>query len=947
MRGGKPTSAAANVPRLLARYHGREAELLTKVRAKYAGNARGAGVVVPPLPPGNAPRRRRASPARRAAELAAQERKRRETKARFMLKELVVKERDYISHLSAVKRHWVAPLTRLRDDGNADAARLLAYVFGNWTALHELHLEHIDALEQAVLEPLPRVPPAGQPSAEELRRFGVAAPEGSDARGAWSFSSERVIVRRGPGWAAELAAVFKTLAPMLKLYTPYCTLYATATAASAGGLRADAALAAAAASGGDVAALLAAAAAGATPHSLASLRIAPVQRVCRYRLVLTDLAKTLRRRECGAGAWNAMRAAIASLEASLADVNAAASAAEEAQLLRRWNAWQPNAGPGHPPVGRGLIDPSRRLLWHGTVHVAPPASVVRVVLDVAEGRPSAPRPSACGSCDAQGFWLAPDGGRIISPHASSRALNAHKYRALFMSNPPELCLFYAAAAPGRDGDDSATSPIRRRASSLVTLLQSGLQSGRVPPPDERTSLALRTSAGKRASVEGGVALALASPASVERALRDALDGSDRFLVGDDDAQLMLEGAAEGGADADDDVDDELERALEASAPRCFALPALLVRAPLAARRSSRVEGGEPRGQGGGVSSEMPLCHSWLLKKERGKTSWVWQYFTLVEVQTTTEKTTDKTTSAARIEYSSHPWSSETFGRARSGMIELTLAAAPAARKRRGARNGAGDTAVDAMSTASRVVLAMAPVVRAEAAKHAPDDPSNVWAQIVLTPNPRRPGESRTLYAQSNAIAARWARALASCGARAVSSAQRAGCCIEVGWRCFKESALEASHAATSRRASARLKESYRIKQWRAIGETVEGLRAQAERGGCAAIGVSELEGGDAIFYDAPPQFVESCAIRAAPGRQLWLAPSRRLPREATVRRTAKGRGARIALQRAKATAKATRGGQAVRRAGISLMAEALLLVEGGERQRTKCLAALRPHVNVL
>ena len=451
----------ANVPSLLHRYRNREHELLAKVRAKYRTAAtRGClsttdAAALPPRPPR----------AKARTKAAAEARKKRATKARYQLQELLQKERTYIGHLAAVKRHWIAPLRKLRDESSASAsgasrdgaARVLALVFGNWEALHSLHAQHISALERALLT---------VPATEDDARFAVFAPSDDDLRdrlGApWPFGdAPRGVVRRdgARSWALDLAAVFKTLGPMLKLYTPYCTLYATSVGSgdvtSTGQLQADAVLCEAERGGGALGAVLAAAAGAAAPLSLASLRIVPVQRVCRYRLVLVDILKTLRRADDGKVAVAALTDVVATLEASLADVNAAASAAEEAQLLREWQRWSPRSAPtlagavAAAQLRRGLIDPARRLLCHGRLHLTAPINIVRPPPDFADGRPNvllssvftggdigsvanstaaAAAAAAVGEVsDGGGFWLAPDGGRIISPHDATHALSAYSY----------------------------------------------------------------------------------------------------------------------------------------------------------------------------------------------------------------------------------------------------------------------------------------------------------------------------------------------------------------------------------------------------------------------------------------------------------------------------------------------------------------------------------------
>lgn len=243
------------------------------------------------------------------------QRGKREINIKYKLREFVAKERQYIAHLGTVKRVWILPLRELERDPlvsavvRADAARLAAVVFGNWENLLEMHLSHIAELELALLTTEGEASAGG--ACEADARFRVAAPvagRGADCPpradgSAWALGAARAAyIKSGTSFAAPLAEVFRTMGPYLKLYMPYCTLYATRAPDAAGGgganvLAADLAIEEASARGGPLAVLLAEAAANAAPLQLASLRIAPVQHVCRYRLVLGDLHRKMRRHE--------------------------------------------------------------------------------------------------------------------------------------------------------------------------------------------------------------------------------------------------------------------------------------------------------------------------------------------------------------------------------------------------------------------------------------------------------------------------------------------------------------------------------------------------------------------------------------------------------------------------------------------------------------------------
>ena len=75
-----------------------------------------------------------------------------------------------------------------------------------------------------------------------------------------------------------------------------------------------------------------------------------------------------------------------------------------------------------------------------------------------------------------------------------------------------------------------------------------------------------------------------------------------------------------------------------------------------------------------------------------------------------------------------------------------------------------------------------------------------------------------------------------------------------------------------------MREAYRIKNWRAIGETIEGLHAQALRAEPpnAAFIVDTDVGGDAVFFDGAPTALGVRRLTHA-AHDLWLAPSTRLP----------------------------------------------------------------------
>jgi hypothetical protein len=134
---------------------------------------------------------------------------------------------------------------------------------------------------------------------------------------------------------------------------------------------------------------------------------------------------------------------------------------------------------------------------------------------------------------------------------------------------------------------------------------------------------------------------------------------------------------------------------------------------------------------------------------------------------------------------------------------------------------------------------------------------------------RAPGkEMRSFCAPSNACARRWAHALGSCGA---DHKPGSGCVVDLEWRCFEGCTLPVGGWRGVR-------EAYRIKNWRAIGETVAGLRAQALRAEPpnAAFIVDTASGGDAVFFDGAPT---ALGVRRLthPSHDLWLAPSARLP----------------------------------------------------------------------
>ena len=461
-----------------------------------------------------------------------------------------------------------------------------------------------------------------------------------------------------------------------------------------------------------------------------------------------------------------------------------------------------------------------------------------------------------------------------------------------MTNPLELWLFHTLT------DDSGGSPAARRGSSrdggALGRVRAGTDdllalwhTGRTAAPEERIVIALGGGSSSRSHssvLERNIALALPLPIAITETLRSAIDGGDRFLVGDD-LDLMLaseEGDGKVGGDGEGAMDDEFERAIGAAA-RCFAVPALLLRAPT-------------------PSTDKVLCASWLLKKERGgtkkkrTTTWVWQFFRLIETASAAAEGAQ-----ARIEYSSHPWSASTFGRASSGVWELqlcrpprsqdssttTITTTPATTMSR-ARGSSRKRTTSEKTTARQSAIAEAKLqkerkmrIKWEAERAAASVVSLAlaptgedvatptkcggWARITLTANSKRPGDVRVLYAQSNAIALRWICALASCadvrGASvkpstpAVSAATargaklkrriRVGCAVRMEWRCFRNSTLEvratptrSSVGSLSRRRAvgrgskngsrrAALNEGYRINGWHDIGETIAGLQVQA------------------------------------------------------------------------------------------------------------------------
>ena len=796
------------------------------------------------------------------------QRAKREINIKYKLREFVAKERRYIEHLGTVKREWIAPLRELERDPlvpaatRDEAARVVAEVFGGWTNLLDLHLQCIDDLELALLA-------AGRSDDAEAggdARFRVAAPTAGRGAGAapradgtaWGFGdAPAAYVKDGTAFAEPLAGVFRTMGPYLKLYVPYCSLYATQVEGEGSVvLAADRVLEEACARGGPLAQQLKDAAARAAPLPLASLRIAPVQHVCRYRLVLGDLHRKMRRHD-DAVAYDALKETILNLEGKLADVNAAANRAEETKLLREWERWSPGRR-GLLSRGRGdssssLFGPTRRLLCHGDLHLAPPFGLSRPAPDANHGTPFAA--GSFGESDIAGFWLAPDGGRIIDPHCATRPLNSHPYTAILMSNPTELFLFRAASKGNT----------RRRSQSALSLLQTG----RFQKSDERVEILLATPPtarrGERAAIDEDVAIAFAAPSAVDDdgtgKLRVALDGSDRFLAPQGDSTLASEPAC--------------------PPDRAFVVPALLLAAPTSSSLSSlsSASSTSTKASSGGAAGTKVLCASWLLKKERGKTTWVWQYFRLVVDGATgatgaakvgaAKGSAGSNSKAARIEYYAHPWSPSTFGRSKgSGSIPLTLASAPA-----GVSHGSGASRIGALAEKEEeekedvrtlVRLGMSPT-KGGAQRHPHVDGPDAWARLSITPTRSRPKEMRLFYAPSNAVAARWAHALGSCGAEGT------GCAVRVGWSCFEGCALPIGGWRGVR-------EGYRIKNWRGIGETIEGLQAQALRADPpnAALVVDNAEGGDAVFFDGTPTALGVRRVRHL-DHDLWLAPSARAP----------------------------------------------------------------------
>ncbi len=214
-----------------------------------------------------------------------------------VLRELLSTETFYVSRLRHVINRFILPLRAAGRSVEANA------VWRGWEPIAELHSDFLAELERAApsFSSSPRPP---FPASSSCCCCCSPSPSPSP-------SSSAVPARR-------IATAFSSLAPMLLLYIPFVRSYGVSLARLSSDLR----------SGGPISALCSSNLApnGASSAALNDLLALPFQRLCKYGLLLRELARTFPHRR-----GRALREAVRVVDATVEKVNAAASRRETSE----------------------------------------------------------------------------------------------------------------------------------------------------------------------------------------------------------------------------------------------------------------------------------------------------------------------------------------------------------------------------------------------------------------------------------------------------------------------------------------------------------------------------------------------------------------------------------------------------------------------------------------
>ena len=216
-----------------------------------------------------------------------------------VLRELVETEEYYVQQLKYVIDRFIVPLRNAGKEAHA------ADVWGGWEPIAKLHEEFVKRLREAM---------GGRNNKnKDAKLFFLSSLKGY-------FSA---LERDAAVTARRVAQEFSRLAPMLLLYIPFVKAYGFALGRLSSDLR----------SGGPISELSQKQGARPSPHELSSsqrpadLLALPFQRLCKYGLLLRELAKTFPETSRGRALWSV----VSVVDETVAKVNAAKARSETSQ----------------------------------------------------------------------------------------------------------------------------------------------------------------------------------------------------------------------------------------------------------------------------------------------------------------------------------------------------------------------------------------------------------------------------------------------------------------------------------------------------------------------------------------------------------------------------------------------------------------------------------------